>query len=86
MSLSSSFPHGAPTLAEVLLQRTFAKPPEPFVDGELTDALERAGGVGIPPEAVQPPAGTGGSGTSSDGASDGSSTGPQPGKAVDVRV
>ncbi|WP_155892031.1 hypothetical protein [Conexibacter woesei] len=43
MSLSPSFPQGAPTLAEVLLQRTFAKPPEPFVDGELTKALATAG-------------------------------------------
>lgn len=43
MSLSPSFPQGAPTLAEVLLQRTFAKPPEPFVDGELTRALASAG-------------------------------------------
>jgi hypothetical protein len=43
MSLSPSFPQGAPTLAEVLLHRTFAKPPEPFVDGELTRALASAG-------------------------------------------
>jgi hypothetical protein len=42
MSLSPSFPQGAPTLAEVLLQRTFAKPPTPFVDGELTKALATA--------------------------------------------
>ncbi|HEY6758379.1 MAG TPA: hypothetical protein VI318_02775 [Baekduia sp.] len=42
MSVSSSFPDGGPTLGEVLLQRTFAKPPEPFVDGEFLKALERA--------------------------------------------
>jgi hypothetical protein len=41
MSLSPSFPHGAPTLAEILLQRTFARPPQPFVDGEFLEALER---------------------------------------------
>jgi hypothetical protein len=42
MSVSPSFPHGAPSLAEVLLQRTFAKPPKPFVDGEFLKALEHA--------------------------------------------
>jgi hypothetical protein len=42
MSVSPSFPHGAPSLAEVLLQRTFAKPPKPFVDGEFLRALEHA--------------------------------------------
>jgi hypothetical protein len=42
MSLSPGFPQGAPTLAEVLLQRTFAKPPQPFVDGEFLEALEHA--------------------------------------------
>jgi hypothetical protein len=42
MSVSPSFPHGAPSLAEVLLERTFAKPPKPFVDGEFLKALEHA--------------------------------------------
>jgi hypothetical protein len=42
MSVSPSFPHGAPSLAEVLLQRTFAKPPKPFVDGDFLKALEHA--------------------------------------------
>jgi hypothetical protein len=42
MSLSPGFPQGAPTLAEVLLQRTFAKPTQPFVDGEFLAALKRA--------------------------------------------
>jgi hypothetical protein len=42
MPLPPSFPHGAPTLAEVLLRRTFARPPEPFVDGEFLEALQHA--------------------------------------------
>jgi hypothetical protein len=42
MSVSPSFPHGAPSLAEVLITRTFAKPTNPFVDGEFLDALEHA--------------------------------------------
>jgi hypothetical protein len=42
MSVSPSFPHGAPSLAEVLITRTFAKPTNPFVDGEFLKALEHA--------------------------------------------
>jgi hypothetical protein len=42
MSLSPSFPQGAPSLAEVLITRTFAKPTNPFVDGEFLQALEHA--------------------------------------------
>jgi hypothetical protein len=43
MSLSPSLPPGAPSLTEVLIERTFAKPPSPFVDGEFLKALEHAG-------------------------------------------
>jgi hypothetical protein len=42
MSLSPSMPPGAPSLADVLIQRTFAKPPQPFVDGEFIEALSHA--------------------------------------------
>jgi hypothetical protein len=42
MSISRSLPPEAPTLAEVLIQRTFAKPPQPFVDGDFIKALSHA--------------------------------------------
>jgi hypothetical protein len=42
MSVSPSIPQGAPSLAEVLITRTFAKPTNPFVDGEFLQALEHA--------------------------------------------
>ena len=42
MSVSPGFPHGAPSLAEVLIHRTFDKPTKPFVDGEFLKALEHA--------------------------------------------
>jgi hypothetical protein len=42
MSVSPSYSHGAPSLAEVLITRTFEKPTNPFVDGEFIDALEQA--------------------------------------------
>jgi hypothetical protein len=42
MSLSPSLPPGAPSLADVLIERTFAKPPQPFVDGEFIEALSHA--------------------------------------------
>jgi hypothetical protein len=42
MSLSPSLPPGAPSLAEVLIQRTFTKPTQPFVDGEFIEALSHA--------------------------------------------
>jgi hypothetical protein len=85
MSLSPSFPQGAPTLAEVLLQRTFAKPPEPFVDGDLTQALSRADVEA--PDAIKPAAKQEGAGTSTqDDPSDQSSAGGEPGKTIDVRV
>jgi hypothetical protein len=42
MSLSPSLPPGAPSLAEVLIQRTFEKPTQPFVDGEFIEALSHA--------------------------------------------
>ena len=42
MSISPSLPPGAPSLAEVLIHRTFAKPTQPFVDGEFIEALSRA--------------------------------------------
>jgi hypothetical protein len=42
MSFSPSIAQGAPSLAEVLITRTFAKPTNPFVDGEFLQALEHA--------------------------------------------
>jgi hypothetical protein len=45
MSVSPSFSHGAPSLAEVLIHRTFDKPTKPFVDGEFLQALEHADDV-----------------------------------------
>jgi len=62
MSVSPSFPHGAPTLAEVLITRTFAKPTNPFVDGDFLDALEHAddGKPKAVPDAVKPAAAGGG--------------------------
>jgi hypothetical protein len=42
MSISPSLPPGAPSLAEVVIRRTFAKPTQPFVDGEVIQALSRA--------------------------------------------
>jgi hypothetical protein len=53
MSVSPSFPQGAPSLAEVLITRTFAKPTNPFVDGEFLQALEHADD-GEPKTAVAP--------------------------------
>jgi hypothetical protein len=42
MSVSPSFPPGGPSLAEVLIERTFARPPRPFVDGDFIAALTEA--------------------------------------------
>jgi hypothetical protein len=96
MSLSPSFPQGAPTLAEVLLQRTFAKPPTPFVDGDLTKALATAT-VETPPVtvAIQASQESGSSqdspssesdATAADDASTPSSDDGTTGRSVDVRV
>jgi hypothetical protein len=57
MSVTPNIPPGAPSLAEVLLKRTFARPPEPFVDGDLMKAF---GHVADPPEAAAPPPGDAG--------------------------
>jgi hypothetical protein len=60
MSVSPSFPHGAPSLAEVLIHRTFDKPTKPFVDGEFLRALEHvddaapAAGKPVAKPAVEP--------------------------------
>jgi hypothetical protein len=84
MSLSPSFPQGAPTLAEVLLQRTFAHPPKPFADGELLEALEHADDAPPSPEAVAKPKQ---SGSASSDAGSGSAPGDDaPGRAIDVRA
>jgi hypothetical protein len=92
MSLSPGFPQGAPTLAEVLLQRTFARPPQPFVDGEFLEALENADDAPPPSGAVaKAKAGSqtsdsGSGSTPSGGASSGSPATRAPGKTIDVRV
>jgi hypothetical protein len=75
MSLSPSFPQGAPTLAEVLLQRTFAKPPKPFADGELLQALSH-----VKDAAPSPVAASGDDAAASSSADGGS------GKTIDVRA
>lgn len=58
MSVSPSFSHGAPSLTEVLITRTFAKPTNPFVDGEFLRALEHADDAKPAPaaDAVKPAA------------------------------
>jgi hypothetical protein len=89
MSLSPGFPQGAPTLAEVLLSRTFARPPQPFVDGEFLEALEHADDA--PPVTVaiaRPPAGgqAADGGDGAPGAPAPSSAAPAPASGVDVRV
>jgi hypothetical protein len=67
MSLSPSLPQGAPTLAEVLLQRTFARPPQPFADGELLQALAHPAKDAAPsPDAVAKAKSSGSSSSSSD--------------------
>jgi hypothetical protein len=93
MSLSPSFPHGAPTLAEVLLQRTFAKPPQPFVDGEFLEALERADDEPAATVEIRRPAQGGASAHSGSGSGgpggdvpDPSSAAARPARSVDVRV
>jgi hypothetical protein len=42
MSISPSLPPGGPSLAEVLIKRTFTKPTQPFVDRKLIEALSHA--------------------------------------------
>jgi len=42
MSVSPSSPPDGPSVAELLLQRTFARPPEPFVDADVILALTSA--------------------------------------------
>lgn len=49
MSFSPGIPQGAPTLAEVLLSRTFARPPKPFADAELLQALAHPTGAEAAP-------------------------------------
>jgi hypothetical protein len=89
MSFSPSFPHGAPSLAEVLITRSFAKPTNPFVDGEFLQALEHADD-GEPTTAVAPTKpGSGAASTSQDGATGEAATpahAPRTGSRIDVRV
>jgi hypothetical protein len=93
MSLSPSFPHGAPSLAEVLLQRTFARPPQPFVDGDFLEALEHADDqpaatvqIGKPAEGGASSDSGAGSGGPGGDVSDGSSASADAARSVDVRV
>ena len=97
MSFSPGIPQGAPTLAEVLLARTFARPPKPLADAELLQALNHptSGSDAAPsPDAVAKAAKSGsslssdsGSGSASgDDASASSSAEPTSGRNVDVRV
>lgn len=98
MSFSPGIPQGAPTLAEVLLARTFARPPKPFADAELLQALAHptGGSDHAPsPDAVAKSAKSGSSlssdqkpGPASSGgdASAPSSDEATSGRSVDVRV
>jgi hypothetical protein len=91
MSVSPSLPHGAPTLAEVLITRTFAKPTNPFVDGEFLQALKHADD-GEPEAAVAPAEPGAGPGsapqddTAGEAARANRAPGPRTGSRVDVRV
>jgi hypothetical protein len=88
MSVSPSFPHGAPSLAQVLITRTFAKPTNPFVDGEFLDALEHADD-GESKAAVAPakPGSGPGSAPRDDTAGEAATYVPaRPGTRIDVRV
>jgi hypothetical protein len=92
MSVSPSIPQGAPSLAEVLITRTFAKPTNPFVDGEFLQALEHAHD-GEPKTAIAPAKpGSGAGSTPQDGETGEGRVGPGPGSApragarIDVRV
>src|ERR1700712_4400921 len=97
MSLSPSFPHGAPSLAEVLISRTFAKPPQPFVDGEFIQALEKADDAPPSAEALARSQSAGSSSSSptetgsGSAPGDGASTTPSsdaatPARTIDVRA
>ena len=99
MSFSPGIPQGAPTLAEVLLSRTFARPVKPFADAELLQALAhptRESDAAPSPDAIAKTAKSSGS-YSSDGkkpestsgddvASSPSSDGAPTTGRVDVRV
>jgi hypothetical protein len=88
MSLSPGFPQGAPSLAEVLITRTFAKPTNPFVDGEFLQALEHADD-GEPKAAVAPAKpGAGARSAPQDNATGEAATQltPRAGTRIDVRV
>jgi hypothetical protein len=54
MSVSPSFPRGGPSLDDVLLQRTFTKPTQPFVDGDLLEALATTPSPAPSTDATQP--------------------------------
>ncbi len=91
MSISPSLPHGAPTLAEVLITRTFAKPTNPFVDGEFLQALEHADEGASKPAIAPPKPGSGpGSAPQDDTAGEAGRAGPgqraSTGSRIDVRV
>ena len=88
MSFSPSIPQGAPSLAEVLITRTFAKPTNPFVDGEFLQALEHADD-GEPKVAVAPakPGSGPGSAPQDDTAGETATHPPaRMGSRIDVRV
>lgn len=88
MSFSPSFPQGAPSLAEVLVTRTFSKPTNPFVDGEFLQALEHADD-GEPKAAIAPPKPGSGPGSTPQDGTAGEAAAHQPprtGTRIDVRV
>jgi hypothetical protein len=97
MSFSPSLPPGAPSLAAVLIRRTFDKPTQPFVDGEFIEALahaddDRPSVTAVAAHAAATAAGGGGgtaagsSGERPAAAATAPAAGPAPGSTVDVRV
>jgi hypothetical protein len=86
MSLSPSTSSGSPSLAEVLIQRTFAKPPKPFVDGEFLRALEHADDAPAPATRAAPSAAAHSGGQPDDAGSRTAPGGDGPVPQVDVRV
>jgi hypothetical protein len=88
MSFSPSLPPGAPSLAAVLIRRTFDKPTQPFVDGEFIEALAHADDdrPSVTAVAAHAAAAAGSSGERPAAAATAPAAGPAPGSTVDVRV
>jgi hypothetical protein len=83
MSISPSLPPGGPSLAEVLIKRTFTKPTQPFVDREFIEALSHV-------DEDQPSVTTAATGATATGAAHDAPAPASPtaahGPSIDVRV